>query len=161
MGEADGEPAVGEHRLAPSGRPVTAAYQVTPGMARLRLGDVQGARERLQTARTVLPEQPVPEFQADLASLQGLIEAAEGRLDAAAERLEEAVRILAGQPFDLSQAILREDMAGVYLMRGRPGDAERARELLAPALRLYEAVGARRFEERARKLLGDGPASPA
>jgi len=136
-------------------------FYLATGMARLRLGDVQGARERLKAARQVLPEQPSRDFLAGLAGLEGLIEAAEGRLDQAAEHLEEAMRILADQPFDLDQASLREDSAGVYLARGRPGDAERARELLAPALRLYEAAGARRFEERARKLLGGAPASPA
>ena len=51
MGEADGEPAVGEHRLAPSGRPVTAAYQVTPGMARLR---PRGPRARAGTATLLI-----------------------------------------------------------------------------------------------------------
>jgi len=139
----------------------TLLFYLFTGKARLRLGDARGARERLDTARQVLPEHPAPEFPAGVASLQGSIEAAEGHLDAAVELLEEALQILAGQPFDIDQAFLREDIAGVYLMRGRAGDAERARELLVPALRLYEAVGARRFEERARKLLDDGPVSPA
>ncbi len=139
----------------------TLIFHLSTGMARLRLGDVQGARSRLQAARQVLPERPTSEYLAGLASLQGGIEAVEGHLDAAVEHLEEAVRVLTDQPFDIDQANLREDVAGIYLKRGRPGDAERARDLLVPALRLYEAVGARRFEERARKLLGDGPASPA
>jgi tetratricopeptide (TPR) repeat protein len=138
----------------------TLIFYLLTGKARLRVGDVKGAQERLEAARQIMPEQPTPEFLSGLASLQGSIEGAVGHLDAAVEHLEEALQGLADQPFDIDQALLREDIARIYIQRGGPGDAERAGALLAPALRLYEAAGARRFAARARQLLGGPPASP-
>jgi tetratricopeptide (TPR) repeat protein len=131
----------------------TLEFHVSLGTARLALGDRESGEKRLRAAEEVLPANPEPEFLAGLAWLRAHIAEASGDLDEAVQHAEEYLRLLAGQPMWLEQALMWQDAARMHLRRGRPEDISRGRDLLGEVLPFYEKVGAKKPEMEARAML--------
>ncbi len=121
--------------------------------ARLLLGDVDGAEAALGSAEQYLPGKPRRTHLRNLTHLRAGIAEARGDLDEAARLVDEALRVASDLPKTVYGALLQGDAARIYLTRRKPGDVEQAQQLLASALEMYRALGARRFEIRARQLL--------
>ena len=132
-------------------------FHASVAKARLLLGDVDGAEAALGSAEQYLPVKPRPRQARNLTHVRAGIAEARGGLDEAARLVDEALRLSADLPKTVSEALLEEDAARIYLARRKPGDAERARQLLTSALEMYRALGARRFAARARQLLDSVP----
>jgi hypothetical protein len=88
--------------------------------------------------------------------LRARIAEARGDLDEATRLLDEIPKASPERPFTVHNALRKENAGRIYLARRKPGDVERARQLLAAAIDLYKLLGARRFENRAQKLLDSG-----
>jgi ATP/maltotriose-dependent transcriptional regulator MalT len=111
--------------------------QVMVGMAQVETGDLEGA---LATAWILAAEGRPGSYPAALADrIVGLVEHAQGETEAAGEHLERSAEALAalGLPFEAA-------ISQLHL-----GTAEGARQALAT----FEALGATRYAERARRML--------
>jgi tetratricopeptide (TPR) repeat protein len=83
----------------------------------------------------------------------GMLDATLGRLDDAAERFSAAASTHARAGARVSEGRTRLEWAAMLLTRRRPGDAERARELLGQALAAARELGLATVERRAVELL--------
>ncbi len=120
---------------------------------RLFLGNILGAETALESAMQYLPEKPQLDQLSFVADLRARIAEAKGDIDEAARFLVEILRESSERPKRVNNAFRQENAGRIYLARRKPDDAERGRALLAAALDLYKILGARRFEDRAKKLL--------
>jgi tetratricopeptide (TPR) repeat protein len=123
---------------------------------RLLLGDALGAETAVGSAVQYLPEKPELNQLSFLADLRARIAEAKRDLDEAARLLDEIPRASPERPKMVYNALREENAGRIYLARRKPDDADRARQLLAAAIDLYKIIGARRFEDRAQKLLDSG-----
>jgi class 3 adenylate cyclase/tetratricopeptide (TPR) repeat protein len=85
----------------------------------------------------------------------GLVLGAAGRLDEADEALAEAAAVHERIDAPIELARTRVDWARVLVIRNRPSDRGRARELLGLALSTAETLGLTTIKRRARSLLGE------
>jgi hypothetical protein len=85
----------------------------------------------------------------------GLVLGAAGHLDAADEALAEAAAVHERIDAPIELARTRVDWARVMVIRDRPGDRDRARQLLGLALSTAETLGLATIKRRAQSLLGE------
>ena len=111
------------------------------GLVRIHQGDLEGAEQALKAARqaaggqfSAWDELRVDRSQAHLFAAQGRWDEAFALFDAVIERLER-------MKLRWHQARLLEEMAGLRLKRGGPGDEALALALLRQTLGMYEAMG--------------------
>lgn len=119
----------------------------------LMLGDIPAAQTHLSEAEQYMAQERSPLDIGDISHLRALIAEAQGNLDEALGQIQVAVESLSGRPVDVSCALIREDAGRMYLARGADGDQAQAGPLIEESLRLYEVLGAKRFDARARALL--------
>jgi len=137
----------------PRCRTCSLLFHAHGAQGRLLLGDVLGAETALGSAVQYLPEKPRLDQLSFLADLRARIAEAKGDLDEAARILDEIPRASPESPLTVYNALRQENAGRIYLARRKPDDAERATQFLAAAIDLYKIIGARRFDDRAKKLL--------
>ncbi len=128
--------------------------------AQLLLGDLDRAKAALDLAEPYLPEKADHRLLRQSSLLRALLAEAGGNVEEAVLLAEEAGVHASGVPRHVITALIREHAGRLYLARGKPGDVEQGRQVISEALDIFQELGARRFESRARKLLESDGGAP-
>jgi tetratricopeptide (TPR) repeat protein len=140
------------------------AFDVTWMTAMMRCAEVAAHLEHRRAAE-ILTELLAPwrerfvstgiAWAGSVARPLGLVLGAAGRLEEAYEALAQAASVHQRIDAPIELARTRVDWARVLVIRDRPGDRDRARELLGLALSTAETLGLATIRRRAQSLLGE------